>query len=62
MNLSRLNARDLENHARVVDAQIKRILHRPRPTPTPTERQLVASLKKVRLAMKDRLDALHPKR
>ena len=56
MNLSRLNARDLENQARALELQLKKLAHRPRPTPS--ERQLSIELKKMRLAMKDRLDAL----
>jgi hypothetical protein len=56
MNLSRLNAREIENQARALELQLKKLAHRPRPTPS--ERQLAAELKKMRLAMKDRLDAL----
>jgi hypothetical protein len=54
MNLSRLSARDLESQARSLELQLKKLAHRPRPTPS--ERQLTAELKKLRLAMKDRLD------
>jgi uncharacterized protein YdcH (DUF465 family) len=53
MNLSRLSTRDLEAQARELEAQIKRIEHRPRPTPS--ERHLASELKKLRLATKDRL-------
>ncbi len=53
MNLSRLSARDLEAHARQVEHQIKKLDHRPRPTPS--EQQLTAELKKMRVALKDRL-------
>lgn len=53
MNLSRLSATDLENQARALELQLKKLAHRPRPTPS--ERQLTAELKKMRLAMKDRL-------
>ena len=56
MNLSRLTARDLENQARALELQLKKLAHRSRPTPS--ERQLSTELKKLRLAMKDRLDAL----
>jgi len=56
MNLSRLNAREIEMHARDLELQLKKLAHRPRPTPS--ERQLTAELKKMRLAMKDRLGAL----
>ena len=53
MNLSRLTASDLENQARSLDLQLKKLAHRPRPTPS--EQQLTAELKKMRLATKDRL-------
>lgn len=53
MNLSRLSAHDLEVQARSLELQLKKLAHRPRPTPS--ERQLTAELKKMRLAMKDRL-------
>ena len=53
MNLSRLNAHEIENQARALELQLKRLAHRPRPTPS--ERQLSAELKKRRLAIKDRL-------
>ena len=53
MNLSRLTARDLEIQARDLELQLKKLAHRPRPTPS--ERQLTSELKKMRLAMKDRL-------
>ena len=56
MNLSRLNARDLEAQARSVEAQIKKLDHRPRPTPS--ERMLSLELKKQRLTLKDRLDSI----
>lgn len=56
MNLSRLNAREIENHARALELQLKKLAHRSRPTPS--ERQLTTELKKLRLAMKDRLGAL----
>jgi uncharacterized protein YdcH (DUF465 family) len=56
MNLSRLNARDLEAQARVIDAQIKKLEHRPRPTPS--EQKQAVELKKLRLATKDRLASL----
>lgn len=56
MNLSRLSARDLEEEARALEHQLKKLAHRPRPTPQ--ERQLSAELKKLRLAMKDRLSTL----
>lgn len=53
MNLSRLNSRDLEAQARDVEAQIKKLDHRPRPTPS--ERARATELKKMRLELKDRL-------
>lgn len=53
MNLSRLTASDLENQARSLELQLKKLAHRPRPTPS--EQQLTAELKKMRLATKDRL-------
>jgi hypothetical protein len=56
MNLSRLSARDIEAQARHVEAQIKRLEHRPRPTPS--ERQLTTELKRMRLSLKDRLATL----
>ena len=56
MNLSRLNAREIETQAQAVELQLKKLAHRSRPTPS--ERQLTAELKKLRLAMKDRLGAL----
>ena len=56
MNLSRLNARELETQARALELQLKKLAHRPRPTPS--ERDLSVELKKMRLAMKDRLDLI----
>ena len=56
MNLSRLSVRDLESEAHRVEAQLKRLQHRPRPTPS--ERMLSAELKRMRLLMKDRLATL----
>lgn len=56
MNLSRLSAREIEVRAREIEAQIKRLDHRPRPTPS--EQRLAVQLKKERLAAKDRLDAI----
>jgi hypothetical protein len=56
MNLSRLNAREIEIQARDLELKLKKLAHRPRPTPT--ERQLTAELKKLRLALKDRIDTL----
>lgn len=53
MNLSRLSVRELEAEAREVENQLKKLSHRPRPTPN--ERELSMELKKLRLAMKDRL-------
>ena len=53
MNLARLSVNDIEAQARTVEAQIKKLQHRPRPTPN--ERQLSAELKKMRVALKDRL-------
>lgn len=53
MNLARLTARDLETQARELELRLKKLAHRPRPTPS--EQQLTAELKKMRLAMKDRL-------
>ncbi len=53
MNLSRLSVRDIEAQARNLEAQIKKLDHRPRPTPS--ERQLSVELKKMRLSLKDRL-------
>ncbi|HSO34829.1 MAG TPA: hypothetical protein VLT33_20000 [Labilithrix sp.] len=53
MNLSRLSARDLETEANALESQLKKLAHRPRPTPS--EQRLTAELKKMRLAMKDRL-------
>ena len=60
MNLMRLSGResrtDLEVEARAVEGQIKRLEHRPRPTPS--EQKLTADLKRMRLAVKDRLVSL----
>ena len=59
MNLSRLNQcspREIELQAHALELQLKKLAHRPRPTPS--ERQLTAELKKMRLAIKDRLGAL----
>jgi uncharacterized protein YdcH (DUF465 family) len=56
MNLSRLNAHDIEAQARHLEAQIKKLDHRPRPTPS--ERQLSLELKKMRLTLKDKLQTL----
>ena len=56
MNLSRLNAREIEIQGQAVELQLKKLAHRSRPTPS--ERQLTIELKKMRLAMKDRLGAL----
>jgi uncharacterized protein YdcH (DUF465 family) len=56
MNLSRLNAREIENQARDLEHKLKKLAHRPRPTPS--ERQLTAELKKMRLAIKDRLSTM----
>ncbi len=53
MNLSRLSAHDLETQANALEHQLKKLAHRPRPTPS--EQQLATELKKMRLAMKDRL-------
>lgn len=53
MNLTRLSARELETQARALEHQLKKLAHRPRPTPN--ELELSRELKKVRLAMKDRL-------
>lgn len=57
MKLSRLSVRDLEAHTRSVEAQIKKLDHRPRLTPS--EHQLAVELKKIRLAIKDRLANAH---
>ena len=54
MNLARLNARDLETQARALEAQLKKLAHRPRPTPS--EQALSVELKKMRLQLKDRLN------
>lgn len=56
MNLSRLNAREMESQARDLELKLKKLAHRPRPTPS--ERQLTAELKKMRLAIKDRLSTI----
>jgi uncharacterized protein YdcH (DUF465 family) len=56
MNLIRLSVRDLETEAREVEQQLKKLAHRPRPTPS--ERMLSAELKRQRLAVKDRLQAV----
>jgi hypothetical protein len=53
MNLSRLSVRDLEDRARALENQIKKLDHRPRPTPP--EQALSHELKKMRLELKDRL-------
>jgi hypothetical protein len=53
MQLSRLSDRDLHEQMRAVEAQIKKLDHRPRPTPN--ERQLSTELKKMRLTLKDRI-------
>lgn len=55
MNLSRLNAREIETQARALELQIKKLAHRPRPTPS--ERQMSAELKRMRVALKDRLES-----
>lgn len=57
MNLSRLSVRDIEAQARNLEAQIKKLDHRPRPTPS--ERQLSLELKRMRLTLKDRLANLN---
>lgn len=54
MNLSRLSVRDLEARKRDVELQIKKLDHRPRLTPS--EHREATELKKLRLAMKDRLE------
>lgn len=54
MNLSRLNAREIETQARALELQIKKLAHRPRPTPS--EQQMSAELKRMRVALKDRLE------
>lgn len=56
MNLSRLSVRDLEAEAREVEQQLKKLAHRPRPTPS--ELRLSAELKRLRLAVKDRLQSV----
>ena len=56
MNLSRLNAREIEIQARALELQLKKLAHRPRPTPS--ERVLTAELKRMRVAIKDRLESL----
>ena len=56
MNLSRLNAREIENQARALELQLKKLAHRLRPTPS--ERELTAELKRMRVAIKDRLEIL----
>lgn len=56
MNLTRLSARELETQARDLELKLKKLAHRPRPTPS--EVRLSAELKKMRLAMKDRLDSI----
>lgn len=48
-----LGVAELEARARDVEHRIKRLDHRPRPTPSESRR--TAELKKVRLAVKDRL-------
>lgn len=53
MKLDRLSAHDVQAAARHVEAQIKKLEHRPRPTPT--ERDLTRELKRLRLNLKDRL-------
>jgi hypothetical protein len=56
MNLSRLNAHEIEIQARDLELRLKKLAHRPRPTPS--ERQLAVELKKMRLVIKDRLSTL----
>lgn len=56
MNLSHLSAREIEDQARALELELKRLAHRPHPTPS--EREMSTGLKKLRLALKDRLDAL----
>ena len=56
MNLTRLSARELETQARALESQLKKLAHRPRPTPNQIE--LSRELKKIRLAMKDRLSTI----
>lgn len=56
MNLTRLSARELETQARALENQLKKLAHRPRPTPN--EIELSRELKKIRLAMKDRLSSI----
>lgn len=53
MDLSRMSTRELEDRARNVEVQIKKLDRRPRPTPS--ERQLSTELKKLRLSLKDRM-------
>lgn len=48
-----MTTKALEEQARDVEHRIKTLEHRPRPTPS--ERALTAELKKLRLAVKDRL-------
>ena len=56
MNLSRLNAREIEIQARALELQIKKLAHRPRPTPS--EQRTTAELKRLRVALKDRLETM----
>lgn len=61
MNLSRLSVPDLQARAQAIEAQIKKLDHRPRPTPS--ERTLSLELKRLRLTLKDYLaSAQTPKR
>ncbi|MBX3229126.1 MAG: hypothetical protein KIT84_02235 [Labilithrix sp.] len=53
MKLSHLSTRDLEAQAQRIEAQLKKLAHRPRPTPS--ERTLTAELKRMRLSLKDQL-------
>ena len=53
MNLTRLTVPEIEAEARSIETKIKRLAHHPRPTPS--ERQQTSDLKRMRLAMKDRL-------
>lgn len=53
MKLSHLSTHDLENQAKSVENQLKKLAHHPRPTPR--ERELSAELKRFRLSLKDQL-------
>lgn len=55
MKLGHLSTHDLMIQAEDVEQKIRKLAHRPRPTPK--EREQAAELKRMRLTLKDRLQA-----